>query len=409
MSRFLVTDIGELVTSADGVKRGKEMQNVGVVIDGAFFVADGIIEAVGTREELEKRYRGEERLSCSGALVTAGFVDSHTHAVFGGERAEEFAMRLGGASYMSIMESGGGIASTVNATRAATEEELVFSAKAHLGRMLSFGVTTAEVKSGYGLDLQTELKQLYVIRKLKEIQPVELVSTYMGAHAVPEGTGADEYIDRCVTEFLPKIAESGLSEFADVFCEKGVFSLAQSEKYLLRAKELGFKLKLHADEMCTFGGAGLAAKLGAHSADHLLKIGKEDIKRLAKSDTVATVLPLTAFCLGEEYAPARALIDGGAIVAAASDFNAGSCCTYSVPLMIALCCIYMKMSVEETLTALTVNGAAACGREKTVGSIEAGKQADFVVFSCNKKEFLPYYTGLNLVKSVFKKGVKVYG
>ena len=409
MNRFLVTDIGELVTCGGGVKRGAAMKNAGAVKDGAFFVADGVIQAVGSREELEKRYRGEARFSCNGALVTPGFVDSHTHAVFGGERSEEFSMRLRGASYMSVMESGGGIAATVAATRAATEEELVRRGKEHLARMLAFGVTTAEVKSGYGLDTETELKQLSAVKKLGEIQPVELVPTYMGAHAVPAGTTAEAYIERCVNEILPKIAESGLAEFADIFCEEGVFSLSQSEKYLLKAGSLGFKLKLHADEMVSLGGAGLGARLGAVSADHLLKIGKEDIARLAKSDTIATVLPLTAFCLGEDYAPARALIDGGAIVAAASDFNPGSCCSCSVPLLIALCCIYMKMSVEETLTALTINGAAACGREKSSGSIEAGKQADFVVFSCNKKEFLPYYTGMNLVKTVFKKGVRAYG
>ena len=409
MKRYLVTEIGELVTCAGGKKRGKAMRDVGAIEDGAFFVADGVIERVGKAEELERTYRGEERISCGGKLVTPGFVDSHTHAVFGGNRADEFAMRLRGESYMTIMRSGGGIVSTVRATRSATEEQLIAAAEKHLARMLSYGVTTAEIKSGYGLDFETERKQLRAVGKLGERQPVEIVATYMGAHAVPEGGEADRYIAECTENILPAIAAENLAEFADIFCEKGVFSLEQSERYLRRAKELGLKLKVHADEMAPLGGAGLAARLGAASADHLLKIRKEDIGALADSETVATILPLTAFCLGEEYAPARELIDAGAAVAAASDFNPGSCSTYSIPLLIALCCIYMKLSVEETISALTINGAAACGRENRVGSIEAGKQADFVIFSCERKEFLPYMTGMNQVKTVFKKGERVYG
>ncbi len=406
---FLAVNIGELVTAAGGVKRGAAMGDAGCIKDGAFYVSEGKIEAVGTRGELEKICRGAEILDCGGALVTPGFADSHTHLVFAGERSEEFSMRLRGEPYMKIMERGGGIAATVAATRAASEEELVRQAEGHLEKMLAFGVTTCEVKSGYGLDEETELKQLSAVKTLNERQKTELVPTYLGAHAVPAGETAESYIDRCVERYLPKVAESGLAEFADIFCEKGVFSLEQSERYLKRAKELGLKLKLHADEMFPLGGAGLGARLGAVSADHLLKIREEDVLSLARSGTIATVLPLTAFCLGEEYAPARKLIDAGAAVAVASDFNPGSCCTYQLPLAFALCCIYLKMSVEETLTAMTINGAAACGREKTAGSIEVGKQADFVIFSCKKKEFLPYFTGMNLVKTVFKKGERVYG
>lgn len=404
----LYRGIAQLVTCRGGAKRGRAMGDTGVIEDGAFLVRDGSIAAVGKRADLERGYRGAV-FDCGNALVTPGFVDSHTHLVFGGERAEEFSWRLKGDSYLSIMQRGGGIVNTVDATRAASEGELIAAAEKNLSHMRAMGVTTCEVKSGYGLDVETELKQLRAVQTLNRIQPVELVPTFLGAHAVPRGCSAEEYIEYCIAESLPAAAQSGLCEYADVFAEEGAFSLEQSERYLLRARELGLKLKLHADEMTALGGAGLGVKLNACSVDHLLKIQDRDIAALAKSDTVATVLPLTAFCLGEAYAPARKLIDGGAMVAAASDFNPGSCCSYSIPLMIALLCIYLKLSIDEALTALTVNGAKACGRADCAGSLEVGKRADFVIFDCDKRECLPYYTGLNLVKSVFIKGEQVYG
>ncbi len=409
MKRFLVRGISELVTCAGGKKRGRAMGDAGVIPDGAFVVDGGIVRAVGTRRELEAKYPGLPALDCGGCLVTPGYVDSHTHLVFGGERSSEFVRRLRGEPYMAIMAAGGGIAATVAATRAATEQELAEAALPHLRRMLAMGVTTCEVKSGYGLDTETELRQLRAVARLNGMQPVELIPTFLGAHAVPAGEDADRYIDYCIAESLPAAAESGLAAFADIFCEKGVFSLAQSERYLRRAAELGFRLKVHADEMSPLGGAGLAVRMGAVSADHLLQVKEEDVAALAASETVAAVLPLTAFCLAERYAPARRLIDAGAALAVGSDFNPGSCCTCEIPLSIALCCIHMHMSIEETLTALTVNGAAACGCEDRVGSIEAGKQADFLVYSCPRKEFLPYRTGANLVRSVYKKGELVYG
>ncbi len=405
---MLYRGIAELVTCRGGVRRGRAMQDAGVVKDGAFLVQGGVIERVGTRGELEKGYRGEA-YDCGGALVTPGFVDSHTHLVFGGERAEEFGWRLRGDSYLSIMERGGGIVKTVDATRKASEEELLARAKKHLANMRSMGVTGVEIKSGYGLESETELKQIAVIGALQKSERMQIVGTFMGAHAIPRGWDADAYIDLCINELLPQAAKTGVCDFADIFVERGAFTAAQAERYLRRARELGFGLKVHSDEMTASGGTELGVKLGAKSADHLLKIRDEDIVRLSKSDTVATVLPLTAFCLGEEYAPARRLIDGGAIVAAGSDFNPGSCCTYNVPLMIALMCIYMKMTVDEVLSALTINGAVACGRENVTGSIESGKRADFVIFDCDSRECLPYYTGMNLVRSVFIKGEKTDG
>ena len=274
--------------------------------------------------------------------------------------------------------------------------------------MLAMGVTTCEIKSGYGLDSETESRQLSAIARLGRIQPVECVPTFLGGHAVPKGQSAEEYLAFCLEESLPAAAAGKLAEFADIFCETSVFSAEQAERYLSRAKSLGLRLKIHADEMSPLGGTEVAVRLGAISADHLLKVRDCDIDRLAQSDTVATVLPLTAFCLAEPFAPARKLIDRGAIVAAASDFNPGSCHTYSIPLLIALCCIHMRMTVDETLTALTVNGAVAVGRADRIGSIEPGKQADFSVFDCKKRAELPYDTGLNLVQSVYKKGEQVY-
>lgn len=406
--QVLYRNISQLVTCRGGVRRGGAMADAAVIEDGAFLVEDGRIVRVGTRRELEQGYRGEA-YDCGGALITPGFADSHTHLVFAGERSEEFLWRLRGDSYLSIMERGGGIVNTVDATRAASGEELFSQAQKHLAKMLEMGVTCAEIKTGYGLDTQTELKQISVIQRLQESEKMQIVGTFMGAHALPRGADADEYIDECIRESLPAAAGTGVCEFADIFVEKGAFSAEQAERYLRKAKELGFALKVHADEMTPSGGTRLGVRLGAKSVDHLLKICDEDIALLGKSDTVATVLPLTAFCLGEEYAPARKLIDGGAIVAAASDFNPGSCCTYSIPLMIALMCIYMKMSVDEALCALTINGAAACGRDKVSGSIECGKRADFVLFDCKKRECLPYYSGINLVRSVFTEGEKVYG
>ena len=409
MNGFRVEHISRLVTCAGGPKRGRAMREIGVLEDGAFVVEHGMIRAVDTRRQIAAEFSHLPALDCGGKLVTPGYADSHTHLVFAGERSAEFVRRLRGDSYMDILRQGGGIAATVRATRAASEEDLIEQALPYLADMLAMGVTVCEVKSGYGLDVQTELKQLRAIQRLNRLQPIELIPTFLGAHAVPSGETAERYIDFCCAESLPAAAESGLARFADIFCEAGVFSLAQSERYLRRAADLGFSLKVHADEMSPLGGAGLAAACRAVSADHLLQIRAEDVEALAASETIATVLPLTAFCLGEAYAPARKLIDAGAMLAAASDFNPGSCCTYAVPLLVFLCCLYMKLSIEETLTALTVNGAAACGVAERVGSIEAGKQADFLVYSCPDEAFLPYFSGVNQVVRVYKRGVKVYG
>lgn len=392
-------------------RRGSEMGKISVTDNATVEITDGVITYVGPNrgEERDGYYRRYWHYNARGRCVLPGFVDSHTHLVFGGERAEEFGRRLKGESYMSIMQRGGGIASTVKATRAANYIRLRNNAESFLKTMQQMGVTTVEAKSGYGLDKETELTMLRVIRGLNNDERcrVSLVPTYLGAHAIPpefEGE-TDAYIDFMLTEVLPHVAHEDLARFVDVFCEKGVFSIEQSRRLLLAAREMGFRLKLHADEIVPLGGAGLAAELQATSADHLLHASQTDIEAMARQGVVATLLPLTAFALKEPYAPARQMIDSGCAVALATDLNPGSCFSGSIPLTIALACIYMQMSVEEVITALTLNGAAALDMADTIGSIEVGKRGDLALLNTDNYHFLPYYVGMNCVSGTVKGGV----
>jgi imidazolonepropionase len=307
---------------------------------------------------------------------------------------------------MEIMEAGGGILSSVRATRAASLEELVSAGTDRLRWMLEQGVTTVECKSGYGLDLDTELKQLEAVRILKDAQPVELVSTYLGAHAWPPEYAEDRdgYVDFVINTVLPKIREEGLAEFVDVFTEKGVFSVEQSRRIFNKAKELGFALRVHADEMHTLGGAELAAELGMASADHLLMVSEEGIQALAESGVIPILLPGTAFSLRKPYAPARKMLDAGLPLALATDFNPGSCPITSLALVMSLACLYMAMTPEEVLNAVTINAAYSLGRSERIGSLEAGKQADIVIFQVDDYRKIPYYIGTNLVETVIKTG-----
>lgn len=406
----IIIHIPELVTCAGkGPKHGKEMADAGIIKDGAVVVVDGKFAFVGTTEELKRVYGDLEDcdvVDASGCAVIPGLVDSHTHFIFGGYRADEFSWRLKGDSYMSIMERGGGIASTMNATRGASDQELMETGKERLDRMLSYGITTVEGKSGYGMDYETELRMLRVMKKLNEEHPVDIVPTFLGPHAIPpEYTGRDrEFIDFNLKEVMPKVKEEDLAEFADIFTEKGVFDIEDSRYYLRGAKELGFRLKVHADEIVDLGGASMAVEEGCQSADHLLMASDESIEKLAKGSTVATLLPATAFSLGAPYAKGRQMIDSGCAVAIASDYNPGSCHTCSIPLIIAISCIYMHLTIEEVLNALTINGAAAVNRQDTVGSIEVGKKADLVILDKPSIHFLPYCTAMNIVKSVMKDG-----
>ena len=374
--KILIRNASQVVTcSGFEAKKGKAMSDVGIIEDGAVAMSDGIITHVGPTEEVLRQVDVGDYLEvdASGRALLPGFVDSHTHFVFGGYREEEFSWRMKGDSYMSIMERGGGIVNTMNATRNASYDDLYGDAYDRLDAMMDMGVTTVEGKSGYGLDLATELIQLRVMKELNDEHPLDVVSTFLGAHAVPpEFAGrTDAYVDYIIEGVLPHVRAEHSVTFCDVFCEQGVFSVEQSERLLKAARSQRFKLKLHADEIVSFGGAELAARLKAVSADHLLHISDTGIKRLAL----------------------------------ASDLNPGSCFSGSIPLLFALACIQMKLTPEEALTALTINGAAALGREKKVGSIDVGKKADLVLLKFPSYKFLPYHIGMNIVDTVIKDGV----
>ena len=406
---LLIENIGELVTVAGTTRRGREAMRDIRVLPGpaSVLIRDGKIAYAGPSADCPTVESGVERVDAKGHSVLPGLVDSHTHLVFGGFREDEFQWRLAGESYMSIMEKGGGIAATTTATREASAEELTEAAMLHLRSMLRMGVTTMEAKSGYGLDKETELRQLEVAKRLDEMQPIDVISTYLGAHDIaPEYQGdPDGYIDFIIREMLPIVKERGLARNVDIFTEKNVFDLKQSRRLLTAARDMGFATKMHADEIYPLGGAGLAADLGCLSADHLLKISDKDINKMAKSHTVSTLLPLTAFSLMDDYAPARKMIDAGCAVALASDLNPGSCFSCSIPLMIALATIYMHMSVEEAVTALTINAATALGLQDEIGSIEEGKAGDVVILRYPSYKFLSYHFGMNIVETTVKGGI----
>ena len=410
---LLVVNAKVVTPRGNRALRGSEMNTLHEMPDSFVASIDGRIVRVGSMREVEVFRQlspvGYELYDAEGCVVLPGFVDSHTHLIFGGYRPDEFGMRLRGASYMEIMNAGGGIQSTVEATRAASAPELLRKARKFISRMAEMGVTTVEAKSGYGLDIPTERRMLDVITMLREDPrtQVRVVPTFLGAHAVPaeyKGRGK-EYVDRLI-EALPEFR--AMAEFCDVFCEKDVFEIDESRRLLQAAADLGYKLKLHADEIVQLGGGGLAAELGAVSADHLLHVSHADILRMAERGVVATLLPLTAFALKEPYAPAREFIDNGCAVALATDLNPGSCFSGSIPLTIALACIYMHMTVEETICALTINGAAAIDRASELGTLEEDKYADMAVLDFDTIHALPYYVGMNCVKATFKGGVRTY-
>jgi imidazolonepropionase len=415
---MLIKNAAQLVTcSGFSAKKGKEMADLHIIEDGAVVIKEGVIEAVGQSGDIENQLKDNgadlsdfDIIDARGKAVLPGFVDSHTHLVFGGYRAEEFSWRLRGDSYMEIMQRGGGIVNTVEATRQASVEQLLESGIRRLNSMLSFGVTTVEGKSGYGLDRETEIKQLEVMARLNQIHYLDVVPTFLGAHAVPQEYKGkpDAFIDLMANDVLPRVADQNLAEFCDIFCEKGVFSVEQSRRLLSRAKELGLKLKLHADEIVQLGGAELAAELGAVSADHLLQASGQGIKDMAAAGVVATLLPATAFSLKEPYANGRKMIDSNCAVALATDFNPGSCFTESIPLVFALATIYMNISTEEAISALTINGAAALDRADRIGSIDKGKMGDLIILEFPSYTFIPYHLSVSTVEKVIKQGNLVF-
>ncbi|KQL17572.1 imidazolonepropionase [Cytobacillus solani] len=410
-----ISQLATLASNSNGPRSKEAMSELGLIEDGSLWLEDGKIQAVGTTQDLNERYSARaqeaEIVDAAGHLVTPGLVDPHTHVVYGGSREREFEMRLEGATYMEIMNAGGGIHATTRMTREATEKELFEQTSRRLDSFLQHGVTTVEGKSGYGMNLETELKQLRMMKRLQEAHTIDLVPTFMGAHAVPpEFKGKeDAFVDHIINDMLPVVAEEKLAEFNDVFCEMGVYTPEQSERILEAGKKLGLTPKIHADEIEPYGGAELAAKVGAISAEHLLKASDEGIKAMAEAGTIACLLPATALYLREGAAAGRKMVDGGVAVAISTDCNPGSSPTTSMPLVMNLACISMRLTPAEALTAATYNAACAINRQDLVGSLETGKQADIVLWNVKNYQELQYLFGVNHVKKVWKKGVQVVG
>lgn len=410
---LVIRNAAELVCVAPAgvdVRRGRDMDDLAILADGALIIEGERIAWVGPSAELPPLPADALVLDAAGRTVLPGLVDSHTHLLFAGAREDEFEERIRGRTYAQIAAAGGGILATVRRVRQATRAELTALARVRLQRCLRFGVTTVEVKSGYGLSLDDERKCLEAIADLNTAGPPELVPTFLGAHAVPPEFAHDRsgYLRLLADEMLPEFARSRLAEFCDVFCETGVFSVAESERLLSRAAALGYRLKLHADELSPLGGAELAARLGAVSADHLLCVGEAGIDALSRAGTVATLLPGTAFFLGLDYAPARRLIERGCAVALASDCNPGTCPTENLPLVGTMACTQMKMTPAEAITALTLNAAAALGRGHRLGSLAVGKQADVIICNVPNHRHLFYHFGVNHVERVIWRGRLVY-
>jgi imidazolonepropionase len=411
---MLIHSASQLLTLVGGPQRGKALGSLGIIEDGAVLMREDKIEAVGTSSDLRRDYPDDAEFDAGGCVVMPGFVDPHTHLLWSGDRAAEFEMRLEGKTYLEILAAGGGILSTVNATRQASREQLMDETRPRLRTMLSYGTTTAEAKTGYGLETQTELRMLEALLALDAEGPLDLAITHIGAHAIaPEYKDRpDEYTDLICRKMLPQTRDWWLENagdhplpFVDVFCETGAFSLEQSERIFSRAQELGFPLKIHADEFDNLGGASLAARYRAISADHLVKTSVEDIEALANSDTVAVGLPGTPFGLADpHYTPARQILEAGGLLALATDTNPGTAWGESMQFVVALACRYMRLTPAQAIAAATINAAAAIDRADRIGSLEPGKQADLLVLSVPDYRHLGYRFGTNLVRNVFKKG-----
>ncbi|MFC5653693.1 imidazolonepropionase [Paenibacillus solisilvae] len=412
-----IRNASQLITVAGATaapKRGREMEDLCIIHNGGLVIEEGRFTFVGQDDEAQRYVQNRAKkkkevmvIDASGKVVTPGLVDPHTHLVFAGSRELELEMRLKGASYIDILKQGGGILSTAEQTRAASAEELAEQAKQRLDRFLLHGVTTIEAKSGYGLTVEDEIKQLRTARLLSRVHPVDIVSTFMGAHCVPKEYKNDPeaYVRLVTDDMIPLVAKEGLAEFCDVFCEQGVFTVEQSERILNAGIQAGLRPKIHADELEPFGGAELAARVGAVTADHLLKASDTGIRDLAKAGVIAVLLPGTAFFLMAEPAKARKMIEAGVPVALSTDRNPGSSPTESLQLIMNLACLTMRMTPAEVLTAVTINAAHALGRADRIGSIETGKQADLALFNAPNYVYLQYHYGINLVDTVIKNGI----
>jgi imidazolonepropionase len=407
---LLVHHIKELVpVRTDGAPHltGSRMRELGIIRDASVVVRDGVIRWVGPSSELPPAVaKGLDIFDASSYVVLPGFVDAHTHLVFAGHRDLEFSMRAAGLGYQEIAQRGGGILNTVTATRDATKKDLKRSALRVLDDLLRHGTTTVEIKSGYGLDPASETKMMEVITDLSEEHLLTVVRTFLGAHAVPPEYRADPegYVRLVIDRMLPHIAKRKLADFCDVFCENGYFTVDQSRRILTAARSFGLKLKIHADELAPSGGSELGAELGAVSADHLEHITSDGIRKIRDAGVVAVALPGVSFFLNHGYAPARAMIDEGVPLAIATDFNPGSCMSYSMPMMMTIACTHMRMSPEECIAAATINAAAALGLSDRVGSLEVGKEADLVCYDIPNYRFLAYHFGTNHASKIIKRG-----
>jgi len=398
---IIIKNANELITLKGPFKprTKKEMRKLGIINKGSIAIKDGLIAAVGKN----LKYKSETIIDAKGKTVMPGFVDPHTHLVFAGSREFELDMKLKGLTYLDILKKGGGIVYTVKETRKATNNELLKQSRERLDNMLFYGTTTCEGKSGYGLNTETELKILKAQKKLNETHPIDIVSTFLGAHAVPNDYKTPDYVDLVVNDMIPKVNK--YAEFCDVFCEKGVFSPSQSKKILETGKDFGLTPKIHADEIVDTNGAALAAEVGAISADHLLMSSTNGLKQMAKKGTIGVMLPGTPFSLMmKQYANARKMIDMGIPIALATDLNP-NCWVENMQFIIQLACLNMKMTPAEAVTASTYNASCSIGMNNVVGSLEKGKQADIIVLGCPNHMFLPYHYGINLVETVIKKGI----
>ena len=405
---ILIKNASELLTckvsNSNKPKTGEELSNLGIIKDGTIAIKDGKIIFVGLSSEAN--FNTLNIIDAKNKVVMPGFVDCHTHAIFSGSREDEFLKKQQGISYLDILKQGGGILSTVEKTRKASKEELFQTAKKHLNRMIEYGTTTVEIKSGYGLNFEDEKKILEVASELQEKLPIDIIKTYLGAHTVPKNIKREDYIQEVLSS-LKKIKP--YSEFCDVFCEKEVFSVEETRNILMHAKKLGFKLKLHSEQNNLLHSAELAGELNAVSADHLEHISPDGIEALVKNGVIGVLLPGVPFYLMEEkYAPARDLINKGLAIAIASDFNPGSCPSFNMQLMISLACLKMKLLPSEAINAATINAAFALDRGHEVGSLEVGKKADIILLDIDNHNKLPYYFGINLVEMVIKSGKVIF-
>ena len=408
MSKLLLTNIGMLATPlGKGPKSGSEQGEIQILKDAWVLCEDGVIAQVGTGPA--PAAADAQAVDAQGSLVTPGLVDAHTHLIFGGWRQNELGLKLHGKTYLEIQNAGGGIQSTTNATRKATEEELTAKAAKALDEMMSFGVTTCEAKSGYGLALEHELKQLRAIRRLNDRHAMDIVPTFMGAHLVPAEykQNREEYIRLVCEEMMPAVKEQGIAKFCDVFCEADTFTVEEARRVLEAGLKNGLRPKIHADEIEAIGGSQLAGEIGAISAEHLIVCPPEGIASMARGGVIACLLPATSFNLGSTFAPARDMVTAGVPVAMATDFNPGSCPCLNLQFVINLGCLKYKLTPEEVLTAVTLNGAAAIDMADKVGSVEPGKQADLVIWDAPDLDYICYRVGSNLTRHVIKKGAVV--